>query len=426
MSQQNSEIGTNAPPAEREMPLYLRILVAMLIGIVVGWLMGPDAAWLGKVARLILRLLTAIATPLIFVAIIHALLNANIGGRTARRMAGLLASNTFVAICIGLLVANLLQPGRHGGLPHPTEKVTQQPATGWDMLDDKIPVSIVGALAENKVIEAILIALTFGIALRRVRDQQIAEGRSAYRVIEDFLETAFSVLMLSLHWIVQIVPVAVFGVVAAIVGMRGFAPFKALAWFVAAVLLALTLQMLYYLTRVSLQSWVRPGRFLRGGADALFTAFSTASSTATMPITYRCLRDRVGLREESASMGALVGSNFNNDGTALYEAMATLFVAQTVGMELAIGRQFVVAFMSVVASVGAPGIPEAGLVTMLLVFTAVGLPVEYVPLLLTVDWFLDRCRTAINVMGDMSVASILDGRHPKAEEATTEAAVRGS
>jgi DAACS family dicarboxylate/amino acid:cation (Na+ or H+) symporter len=139
-------------------------------------------------------------------------------------------------------------------------------------------------------------------------------------------------------------------------------------------------------------------------------AFSTASSTATMPVTYASLRDQVGLREESASLGALVGSNFNNDGTALYEAMAALFIAQMIGTELSLTQQALVVLTSVVASVGAAGIPEAGLVTMTLVFSAVHLPTGYIALLLPVDWFLDRCRTAINVMGDMNVSCILDGR----------------
>ena len=162
--------------------------------------------------------------------------------------------------------------------------------------------------------------------------------------------------------------------------------------------------------RIRFGSWVRPVHLLRGTRDALVMAFSTASSTATMPVTYACLQDRVGLREESASMGALVGANFNNDGTALYEAMAALFIAQMIGSTLTLRQQLMVVLTSVVASVGAAGIPEAGLVTMTLVFTAVGLPIEYIALLLTVDWFLDRCRTAINVMGDMNVSCLLDGK----------------
>jgi Na+/H+-dicarboxylate symporter len=160
---------------------------------------------------------------------------------------------------------------------------------------------------------------------------------------------------------------------------------------------------------VRLQSWVRPLDLLRGVRDALVMAVSTGSSTATMPVTYECLRANVGLREQSASMGALVGSNFNNDGTALYEAMSALFVAQLLGMNLSLGQQFTVVLTSVIASVGAAGIPEAGLVTMTMVFKAVALPTDYIAMLLTVDWLLDRCRTAINVMGDVTVSCLLDG-----------------
>ena len=179
-----------------------------------------------------------------------------------------------------------------------------------------------------------------------------------------------------------------------------------------AVLLALFLQSIYYLVRVRLGSWVRPMQLIRGTRDALVLAFSTASSTAAMPVTYECLKDRVGIRPQSASLGALVGSNFNNDGTALYEAMSALFIAQMIGQDLSLVQQFMVVVTSVVAAVGAAGIPEAGLVTMTMVFNAVHLPVGYIALLLPVDWFLDRCRTAINVMGDMNVSCLLDGKTP--------------
>ena len=142
------------------------------------------------------------------------------------------------------------------------------------------------------------------------------------------MNLGFDSLLVILHWVIDLVPIGVFAIVASIVGTQGFEPFLSLGWLVAAVLIALTLQATYYLLRIRFGSWVRPGQLLRGTRDALVMAFSTASSTATMPITFDCLKDRVGLREESASMGALVGSNFNNDGTALYEAMAALFVSQ--------------------------------------------------------------------------------------------------
>jgi DAACS family dicarboxylate/amino acid:cation (Na+ or H+) symporter len=167
-------------------------------------------------------------------------------------------------------------------------------------------------------------------------------------------------------------------------------------------------------------------RVLLGMRDALVMAFSTSSSTATMPVTYACLRDNVGLREESASMGALVGSNFNNDGTALYEAMAALFIAQLTGIELTLPQQLIVVLMSIVASIGAAGIPEAGLVTMTLVFEAVHLPKEYIFLLLPVDWFLDRCRTAINVLGDVNVSCMLEGRRRSGTSAESKEGVAAS
>jgi Na+/H+-dicarboxylate symporter len=226
------------------------------------------------------------------------------------------------------------------------------------------------------------------------------------------LDTGFQVVLKLLHVVFFFVPLAVFCVVAAVVAKDGFGAFTKFAYFVIAVLLALALQGVFYMTRLRLGSWVRPKRFFRGSLDALTMAFSTASSTATLPVTYRCAVEKIGLRDENARLGTMVGGNLNNDGTALYEAMAALFVAQALGMHLGMGQQLVVVFMAVIASVGAAGIPEAGLVTMMAVFTAVKLPIDYIPLLLTVDWFLDRCRTAMNVMGDLTVSSLLDGKTP--------------
>ncbi|MBC7809344.1 MAG: cation:dicarboxylase symporter family transporter, partial [Akkermansiaceae bacterium] len=241
--------------------------------------------------------------------------------------------------------------------------------------------------------------------------------------VSDAVQVSFDALLAVLHYVIIVVPFGVFGIVASLVGTRGFAPFQALGLFILAVLVALLLQAIWYLTRVRFGSWVPPLVLLAGCRDALVTAFSTASSTATMPLTYEALKTRVGLRTRSAGLGALVGANFNNDGTALYEAMSALFIAQAIGRNLSPLDQFWVVLTSIAASVGAAGIPEAGLVTMTLVFTAVGLPVEYIPLLLTVDWFLDRCRTAINVMGDMNVSCLLDGkiRETAEERAAAEA-----
>jgi DAACS family dicarboxylate/amino acid:cation (Na+ or H+) symporter len=412
-------------------PLYLRIVVALIMGAITGGLMAKfglseTAAGFKDVSSLILSLLRALATPLILLAILNALLTANIGGKSARRLAFLLVTNTMAAIFIGLLVANIVRPGNWGKLPPPTVSDTEKAASKkpYDPVEDiksKIPTNVIKPLYDDNVIAVIILALTFGAALRRVREQQIAEGKTGYRTVEAGVATAFAAIMVALHWIIQLVPIAVFCVVAAVVGTTGMETFQSLAGFVVAVLIALALQAAFYISRVGLGSWVKPGHFLAGNRDALLTAFSTASSTVTMPITYQGLKDRIRVRERSAALGALVGSNFNNDGTALYEAMAPLFVAQALGTGLTLTQQIVIAFMAVVASVGAAGIPEAGLVTMLLVFRSVELPTEYVLLILPVDWFLDRCRTAINVMGDASVACLLDGKTPETPEERADA-----
>ncbi len=386
-------------------PLYVRIVVALVLGVMVGMVLGSHAAVLAVPGKLVLRLLGALAPALILAAIVHTFMTTQLGGPLATRLPRLLLLNTVVAIMVGLTVANIIQPGQGNGLTPPsTPTETPEVANPLVAFLENVPKSLLGPLGDDgKVIGVIVIAMAFGIALRKERDRPL---RTVGHLVELFLES----LVKMLHWILALVPLAVFGVVASIVGAEGFAPFKALGVFVLSVLLALAIQAIYYLVRIRFGSWVRPLDLIRGGRDALVMAFSTASSTATMPVTYASLKERVGLREQSASMGALVGANFNNDGTALYEAMAALFIAQLIGVALSFQQQLVVVLTSIVASVGAAGIPEAGLVTMTLVFNAVALPVEYIPVLLTVDWFLDRCRTAINVMGDMNVSCLLDGK----------------
>lgn len=386
-------------------PLYARIVIALVIGVIVGLLLGSHAAVLAVPGKLVLRLLGALAPALILAAIVHTFMTTNLGGPLAARLPRLLLLNTLVAITVGLTVANVIQPGQGAGLtpPSPHDETTKA-ENPLALFLENVPKSLLGPLGDDgKVIGVIFIAVAFGMALRKERERPLG---TVGHLVELFLESLIKIL----HWIIALVPLAVFGIVASIVGAEGFAPFKALGIFVLSVLLALVIQAGYYLLRIRFGSWVCPGELLRGGRDALVMAFSTASSTATMPVTYAALKDRVGLREQSASMGALVGANFNNDGTALYEAMAVLFIAQMIGMDLSLQQQLMVVLTSIIASVGAAGIPEAGLVTMTMVFTAVGLPVQYIPVLLTVDWFLDRCRTAINVMGDMNVSCLLDGK----------------
>jgi Na+/H+-dicarboxylate symporter len=389
------------------LPLYTRILIGLILGVLVGYLLGPEARPLEWPARLILRMLGAIAPALILVAVVRALITAEIHGRLALRMGGLLILNTVTAILVGLTVANVLRPGSNQHLADTAAPPKLQADIVGQLLDN-VPDSLVRPFVDNRVIAVVMIAVAFGIAARGLAGEQ-------RRLAEQIASLGFSCILRILGWVLALVPLAVFGKVASIVGVSGFAPFQKLGWFVLAVLVALAVQTAYYLLRIRFGSWVRPIGLLRDMRDALVMSFSTASSTATMPVTYQRLRYQVGLRERSASLGALVGSNFNNDGTALYEAMSALFVAQMLNVPLSLLQQLMIVLTSVVASVGAAGIPEAGLVTMTLVFSAVHLPLEDIAILLTVDWFLDRCRTMINVLGDVNVACLLDGKTRESE-----------
>ena len=394
-------------------PLYLRIVAALILGVIAGLKLGPWAVNLAPFSAVVLRLLGALATPLIFVAVIRALVKAKVSGKTGAQLLFLLFLNTTVAIIIGLAVANVMQPGTHTHVDAIGARPSQEPFDPVKDLLGKLPGSVLKPLAENDIMGVIVIALAVGAGLRKVREQvqHIESERNVLALIEAFLDAGFRLIMIVLHWVLELIPFAVFCVVASKVGKEGLATFRPMMWFMVAVILALALQAVYYLVRLQFSSWVKPGQFLRAGAEALWTAFSTASSAATLPITFRCMRDKLGVREESASLGVMVGGAFNHDGTALYEAMSALFISQILGRHLGLGEQLIVVLMAILASVGAAGIPEAGTVTMLAVFNAVHLPVEYIPMLLVVDWFLDRCRTAINVMGDMSVTCILDGKH---------------
>ncbi|MEM6799352.1 MAG: dicarboxylate/amino acid:cation symporter [Planctomycetota bacterium] len=399
-------------------PLYLRIVIALVLGIFAGLALGERAHFMEIPSQLILQLLGVLAPPLILVAVAHVLMTSEFGGKKAVRLFALLLLNTVVAIAIGLTVANTVQPGKwfdnDDAVEQASEEITGEGPNPVALLLDKVPKSILGPLASRQnIIGVIIIAVAFGIAMRGVKQREVA-------TVQDLVEVAYETLLIVLHWIIQLVPIGVFAIVAKVVGTEGFEPFKAMGVFVLAVMLALAIQAAWYLVRIQFFSWVKPLDVLRGVRDALIMAFSTGSSTATMPVTYAALKDKVGLREESASMGSLVGANFNNDGTALYEAMAALFIAQMIGQDLTLAHQLIIVFTSIIASVGAAGIPEAGIVTMTLVFTAVRLPIEQIPLLLTVDWFLDRCRTTINVLGDVNVSCLLDGR-TKAEPIAADA-----
>jgi Na+/H+-dicarboxylate symporter len=444
------------------LPLYVWVLIAVALAIPVGLALGVDASrvegwpepalkFLGGVVvaldlmpALIIRALGALAAPLVVLAILSAIVANDIRGRQGARMMLYYLINTLAAMVIGLTLTNLIQPGRGANLggvaeevadvattgvgqAEPTEDATPRrrlievlsgepvkkrtapaPRTVKDLIIELVPRSAGDAFANNNLAQLVLMTVALAVGLAKIRNEQRARGETSYQALVDVLTVGFELLMRVLLWVVALVPFAVFGVVATSLAREGFELFLTLGWFILVVLAGLACQVTLYLFEIGLFGHVGPFRFLRGAADVMATTFSTSSTAATMPVTLRALQDKLGLSRESSQLAACVGTNFNNDGTALYQAVAALFFAQALGADLNMSGQLVIVITTLVASVGAGGIPSGSFVTMPLIFAAVDLPPDKLPILLTIDWFLDRCRTTSNVLGDMTVAVLLE------------------
>jgi Na+/H+-dicarboxylate symporter len=391
-------------------PLFVSVIGAVVLAIPVGLYWGETATRLNLLPSLIIRALSALAAPLVVLAILSAIVSNDIRGRQGLRMMLYYLINTLVAMSFGLLLSNLVRPGlgaelidlAHPPVPPPRKNVT-------DLLIELVPRSIGDAFAQNNLAQLVLLTLALSIGLVKIRNEQRARGETTYKAAVDLLNLGFELLMRVLLWVVALVPLAVFGVVASSVGQKeGIDVFRALIWLIVVVLAGLAGQVTWYLAVMAVFGRMSPMRFLWGSADVMASTFSTASTAATIPITLRALTERLGISRESSQLAACVGTNFNNDGTALYQATAVLFMAQASGFNLDPIDQLIVVLTTLVASVGAGGIPSGSFVTLPLIFAAVGMQPDKIPVLLTIDWFLDRCRTTSNVLGDMTVAVLLD------------------
>jgi Na+/H+-dicarboxylate symporter len=395
------------------LPLYVWVIIAVVVAIPVGKFWGEGASSLEIMPKLILRALTALAAPLVVLAILSAIVTNEVRGRVGALMMFFYLINTVVAMVIGLTLSNLIRPGLGASLVEPGSAApVLAKKTATELIMDLIPKSIGEPFTQNHLAQLVVLTLALGIGLVKIRDSQKARGETSFRVVVDLLTIGFELLMKVLLWVVALVPLAVFGIVASTVGQEeAMRVAGSLIWLIVVVVMGLAMQVIWYLLQMWLFARMSPVRFLRGSLNVMASTISTASTAATIPITLRAL-ERLGISRRSSQLTACIGTNFNNDGTALYQATAVLFMAQALGYRLSIGDQVTVMLTTLVASVGAGGIPSGSFVTMPLIFGAVRLPVDKIPILLTVDWLLDRCRTTSNVLGDMTVAVLLDRVSP--------------
>lgn len=408
-----------------KLALHWQMLIAMLLGALLGLALNtgllPAFPWLSAslelLAQLFMNGLRLLVLPLVVSSMIvgvsridHGL--GRLGGWT---LLYYLASST-AAILVGLFFVNLLTPGLIGGVPAgelialPADagalmaKVEGRSAGDMTQLFlSMLPPNLVSAATEGNLLGLIVFSLLYGSFLGRLPEAQRAPQLA-------FWEGVQAIMLNIAQLFLRAAPLGVFALLANVLARTGFAAMAPMAWFFLAVLAALLFHLLVVL---SLLLWkvakVSPPRHLQAMLPALLTAFSTASSNATLPVTLRCLRERAGVSDRVSGMTVPLGATINMDGTALYECAAVLFLAQAYGVDLSLAQQVMVVIVALVTSIGVAGIPAASLVAIAIILGAVGLPLEAIGLLLITDRLLDMCRTAINVYSD-SVAAVFVAR----------------
>ena len=426
----------------RKLALHWQILISIMLAIAVGYtinvyttdagsptLFGTSITYVtifNYIGTMFLNALRMIIVPLITSSIIVGVAGIGSGGNLGALGGKTLlfyASTTLAAILVGLLVINMIGPGYVDGEParellaldYAAEDISSA-IEGRGVGDvaevflRMVPPNIVKAAAEGQMLGLIFFAILFGFFMTRL-DNQYAEP------LYNFWNGVFHVMMQMTNWIMLFAPIGVFGLVAKVVAETGFDGARPLAIFAAAVVAALAIHAFITLPLLlRFVGKVNPLQTLKAASPAMLTAFSTASSSATLPITIRSVEENIGVSNKVSSFVLPLGATVNMNGTALYECAAALFLAQAYGLDLTLGVQFTIVAIALMTSIGVAGVPSASLVAIAIILVAVGLPVEAIGVLMVFDRILDMMRTSINIWGDCCCATIvarLEGEETK-------------
>lgn len=408
------------------MSLNRAIFVAALAGIASGFALkqagltqdGVQSALFvcSLASGVFIGLLKMVMVPMIFCSVACGIAGLATGGTVRRLVAITIAffvCTCLLAMALGLASMHWFAPG--SGL---NQQLFEQQAVAISSLSlPEFARHYVGvmfanpikSMAEGNILAVLVFAIFIGSALLKLGQQAAA--------LHQLLSQLLQVIMQIMQWVMWLAPIGIFALLAELVAEQDSALFASVGKFMAVVTGATLVHGLLILpTLLWLTARYSPLFFLNGAKPALITAFATSSSAATLPVTLATLR-QMGANEQAANFVAPLGAQINMDGTALYEAAAALFVAQLMGIELSLSQQVLVCAVTMIASLGAPGIPSAGMVTMVMVLEAVGLPAEAIAILLPIDRVLDTVRTAVNVEGDIA-GSLLATRYTKSEAPT--------
>lgn len=408
--------------------LWLQVLVGMFLGIVVGILMGPslgwvspaDAAtisdWLALPGKLFLALIQMIVIPLVFASIIRGLAateDLEQLKKTGFRVVLYFIFTTAIAIVIGITIANLIKPGQYVDqqalqLASLAEPILTAEASGSPVLDELpqkivtlLPSNPLSAMVESNMLEVVIFAMIMGVALVMMTPLQA-------KPLLDLMGSLQEVCMTVVRWAMLLAPIAVFGLILQLTAKLGIDALLGMAVYVLTVLLGLLLLLGLYLLIILIVARRHPLTFLNDIKEVLLLAFSTSSSAAVMPLSIKVAEEKLGVRPSISQFVIPLGATINMNGTALYQGVAAMFLAQVFGIDIGLGGMVLIVITAVGASIGSPATPGVGIVILAMVLDSVGIPAAGIALIMGVDRILDMCRTAINVSGDLVTAKLMD------------------
>ncbi len=413
------------------MSLNTQILVAAILGVLFGFLLNllPGSAFydgslygLSIASSIFIGLLKMLLIPLIFSSIVVGVSNLQASGQLSRVWKITLlccVTTTTLALILGLACAHLFEVGKgvdvrlfQDAMSQHQTPDTLTPSSFFTNFIQNTLINPFKAFAEGNVLAVVVFALFVGVAL--------VKGGEQFRTVRRLSHQFFDIMMLMIGWVMKLAPLGIFALLAKLIATEDVTVLSRLAEF-AVVVTGTTI--FHGLVVLPLLLWLfgkmNPVTFFKGTRAALITAFATSSSSATMPLSMKCAQENLKVRPQTAGFVIPLGTQLNMDGTALYEAAAALFIANLMGLDLTLGQQLVVCATAMIASLGAPGIPSAGMVTMIMVLQSVGLPAEAIAILLPIDRLLDTVRTVVNVQGDMMISVVVD-RYTRDDEIATQ------
>ena len=393
--------------------LVLGIITGVLLGGAVGSFFPEFGAGTQIIGELFLNALKMVVLPLIIVSVTLSIMKVGNLGSLGLKTIAYYAATTAIAVSIGIAVVTIVQPGDgseilKGAMPEVVKSKEGLRVT--DILRQISTPNLFKSAYEFQILPIIIASLLFGIAFGKLNKEK--------QLVLELFESMDKAIMTVVHWIIALTPIGIFGLIAGKIGEAGGGDevlrlAMQLGKYVFCVLLGLLIHgfvVLPLLLRAL--SGRNPVTYFKDLSESLLTAFSTASSSAALPLTITNVTENAKVSPKISKFVLPLGATVNMDGTALYEAVAVIFIAQSYGIHLGGGELVVVFLTATLAAIGAAGIPEAGLVTMVLVLQAVGLPIEGVGLILAIDWFLDRFRTTVNVWGDSIGAAVIEKLEP--------------